>query len=214
MERPVRRRRERADAWTLGGLRLGVAVPFLYYGTQVVASLFFPGYSFVRQAASILGSEQAPHPWVFNAGALLTGAAALAAAPAFLRALLRLGAPPLLAWLTAAALATNGAASVNAGLFPLPDPRHASGPLLLGALLLPGLVAASVWSRRDLRALRAYLLATTAFVAVMVPVMGGQLPIDLGAHEGVRQRLATLALFPPIGVSAYALARSLGRRRC
>ncbi len=42
-----------------------MAVLFLYYGTQVVAAPFFHAYSFMRQAASLLGSnlpflQQAP----------------------------------------------------------------------------------------------------------------------------------------------------------
>jgi hypothetical protein len=38
-------------------LGLGIAVPFLSYGTQIIAAPFCPGYSFRAQAASLLGSD-------------------------------------------------------------------------------------------------------------------------------------------------------------
>jgi hypothetical protein len=43
-------------------LQSGVCLPFLYFGTVIVASLFVPGYSHVRQAASELGMAGVPHP--------------------------------------------------------------------------------------------------------------------------------------------------------
>ena len=62
------------------GLAAAVAVPILYYGTQVAALPFHPGYDWLRQPASTLGSDQSLRPWLFNGGAMLTGLASFAAA--------------------------------------------------------------------------------------------------------------------------------------
>jgi hypothetical membrane protein len=54
-------------------LRIGVAVPFLYLGIQIIAAPFFPGYSFLSMEASLLGSDLAIYPAIFNIGAIITG---------------------------------------------------------------------------------------------------------------------------------------------
>ena len=73
-----------------------MAVPFLYYGTQVVAAPFFPDYSFMRQAASLLGSNLSTRPLIFNAGVIATGLATLLAVPGFLVAFENVGREPVL----------------------------------------------------------------------------------------------------------------------
>jgi hypothetical membrane protein len=202
------RLQSRDDA-SLAALGLGIAAPFLYYGTQLVAAPFYPGYSFLRQAASMLGSDLAVYPAIFNTGAILTGMATLIAAAGFLRTLQRLGTRPILAWLTAIALAMNGIGSIRAGLFPLPDPRHGSGPLLIGMLVLPALLAAAVWRRKDARMIKRYLIATNLLIVAMIPIMSGVAGIDTHGYEGLFQRIATLAIFPPIGAGAYFLSQRI-----
>lgn len=103
---------------------MGMAVPFLYFGTQMIAAPFFPRYSFLSMPASLLGSDLAIHPAIFNTGAIITGLATLIASVGFLRALHQLDANPILAWLTSIAIALNGLGSLWAGLIPLPNPRH------------------------------------------------------------------------------------------
>ena len=65
----------RSDRITLSLLAFGVAVPLLYYGVQVVAAPFFPGFSFLGTTASELGSDLSTLPSIFNAGTILLGAA-------------------------------------------------------------------------------------------------------------------------------------------
>ena len=43
----------------------------------------------------------------------------------------------------------------------------------------------------------------------MVPLMRGMTGLDAHAYRGLLQRVFTLAIFPPIGVAAYVLARRL-----
>ena len=54
---------------------------------------------------------------------------------------------------------------------------------------------------------RAYFAATLVLLAVMVPVMSGVSGLDTHAYRGLVQRVFTLAVFPPIGVAAFVLAR-------
>jgi hypothetical protein len=54
-------------------LRVGIAIPFLYFGLQLIAAPFYPGYSFVRNVASELGSDLARYPTPFNIGIMILG---------------------------------------------------------------------------------------------------------------------------------------------
>ncbi|MEP7155956.1 MAG: DUF998 domain-containing protein [Betaproteobacteria bacterium] len=202
-------RDERGVVMTRCALQVGVAVPFLYYGTQLLAAPFYPGYSFATQAASMLGSDQALYPSLFNTGAIVVGIASLIASFGFVRALLRLHAYPALAWLAGISIAVGGVIAIKAGLFPLPDPRHGSGPLMVGALLTPVLLLAALWTREDARGLKIYLVATNVLILLMIPVMSGITGWDTKNFTGALQRIATLALYPPIGITAWRLARML-----
>lgn len=186
-------------------LALGVAVPFLYFGAQLAAAPFFPGYSFVRQSASMLGSDLSRCPAVLNTGAILTGLAALIASVGFLRALRNQGTHPVLAWLTCLALASCGLGSLWAGTFHLPDPRHNPGLLGVGSFVLPALFAAVFWKRRDVPGIRIYLLANLLVLAALIPVLSGIAGVDRASYGGLLQRLAAATLFPPIGVVAWFL---------
>ncbi len=204
---PLRRRHK----ITLVSLGFGIAVPFLYYGVQLVAAPSFPDFSFVGITASELGSDRSTRPWIFNIGAVLTGIAGLVASVGFLRALRQLGANPILAWLVSIAVAATGLSSVWAGIFPLPDPRHGGHPsLLIAIILVPLVLAAALWTLGMHRALTAYFVATIALLVVMFPILSGMTGLDTSAYRGLFQRIFALTVFPPIGVGAYVLARRVG----
>jgi len=191
-------------------LALGVAVPLLYLGTQLVAAPFYPGYDFVRQVASELGSPASHAPWVFNTGAILTGLATLAAAYGFLSALPRVSAPGISIGFVVAALVATGLAAVQAGSFPLPDPRHNPGWLGLGVFALLPLLALAFMRASRAWALRAYLLASAILYLVQFPLREGVGGFEPGVSGGLLQRLLALAVYPPIGVASWFLARRLG----
>jgi hypothetical membrane protein len=196
----------RSDCITLGLLGFGVAVPLLYYGVQVVAAPFFSGFSFLSTTASELGSDSSTRPWIFNAGAILVGISALVAAAGFARAFLDLGAHPFLAWLTSIDVAATGLSSLWAGIFPLPDPRHGGHPAMLFAmLLLPFIMATTLWTLGASRLLIGYFVATIGLLLVMLPVMMGTTGLDTHNYQGLLQRIFALTVFPPVGVGAYAL---------
>ena len=113
----------RRDWITQRALSMGVAVPFLYYGSQAAAAPFFPGFSFLGTIASELGTDLSRHPAIFNDGTILQGIACLIASLGFLLALAdsayipswpgRLFSPSLSAAVRACGLATI--------LCPIPD---------------------------------------------------------------------------------------------
>lgn len=188
-------------------LACAIAVPFVYYATQLIAAPFFPGYSFLRQAASTLGSDSAPLPWIFNGGAVLTGLATLAGACGIGLALRRLGGGALPTALVLIALLINAAVAFKAAYFPLPHPRHGSGPLMIGILSFPTLAMLALWRLQRSRAIKLYLLATNLWILALIPFMAHWTGLDTRACTGLLQRLATLAIYPPIGIVAWFLAR-------
>ena len=187
----------------------GIAVPFIYFGTQAVTIPLYPGYDLLHQAASELGSETAPFGWLFNVGAFLTVLAAFCAAYGVGRGLHRLGAWPILAWLAALALVSSGAASLNASLFHLPDPRHNPGWLGIGMFVFPLLLLAAIWGLPGVGRLKACVLFCLLALAALAPVMAGLTGIDRRHYGGLLQRFVALALLLPVGFAAFWLLRRL-----
>jgi hypothetical membrane protein len=204
------RRSPQSDEITVALLRFGIAVPLLYYGVQLVAAPFFPDFSFLGTTASELGSDHSSRPWIFNTGAILAGIAALIGSIGFLRTLRRLGAHPIVAWLTLLVVAVTGLASLWAGIFPMPDPRHGGQPAFLIAMLaVPFVLSFAMWRLGVSRAMKAYLLATIVLLLVMVPIMMEMIGIDMHKYAGVLQRIFALTVFVPIAVAACELARRI-----
>ncbi len=112
-------------------LRLGMAVPFLYFGIQFIAAAFYPGYSFLNQDASTLGSTSSSFPSLFNVGIIIEGMVKVIVAWGYVRAFQQLEMSFIVAWLTALVLLGSGLASINAGVFPLPLPRGTKPALLM-----------------------------------------------------------------------------------
>jgi hypothetical membrane protein len=205
-------------------LRAGIAAPVIYFGSQLLAAPFYPGYSFLARDASTLGSEGSTFPAVFNAGSILCGGALLAAGWGFLHALRRRAVPGPVSWLVFLALVAGGTGSVNAGVHPLPDPRHTSGLFAFvgaGLFLVPVLLPVAVWRLPRTRALRIYLILNLLVLLLLAPVMSGLLQRwsmmagvtipglqdFLNHDQGLLQRFAAATAFIPIGVSAALLTR-------
>jgi len=186
-------------------LRSGILVPLLYFGTQLLAAPFFPGYSFVSMVASLLGSDLAPYPFIFNLGAMLTGIATILASIGFFLALPQLGTHRLLTWLTSLALLLNGAGSLWAGFFPLPDPRHGANPFTVGIFLFPILLLFALWKQPHARPLKAYLILTNLLFIVFIPIMSGVSGLNTQGYQGLLQRIVALIFFVPISAGSYFL---------
>ena len=148
-------------------LGFGITVRLLYFGSQVAAALVFPGYSFLSQSASQLGSDLARYPAVFNIGAIATGLATLLASWGFLRGLTGVGRPRVLAWATATAIAVSAFMHLWAGVFPMPNPRHGQNPFQVAAVAVPILIGAAVWGGAH-APLRVYFVVTILTLAVLM----------------------------------------------
>ncbi len=191
------------DNLTVTALRFGIAVPFLYFGSQLLAAPFYPNYNFVQMEASLLGSDRSSFAMVFNLGALLTGFAALVFAIGFLRVYSSIKLHPVLAWFSAIAVLGSGLSSFWAGIFPMPDPRHGANPFQIALFAMPFLLAATFWKNQ----FRPYFLAAVGLFLAMIPIMTGLVGVDRGANEGLLQRILAFAVFVPIGLSAYVLLK-------
>jgi hypothetical membrane protein len=209
-------------------LRMGIAAPFLYFGVQLAAAPFFPGYSFLARDASTLGSPGSRLPAVFNIGAICVGIASLLAAWGFLRALRFLGVRRSLAWLAALALVSSALGDINAGLFPLPDPRHTQSLLALcgiGVFLLPFVLPLALWKLVRGGRVAAYFVANIVALFALFPIMSGlvqRIAVHAGVDmpwyqtflnndQGLLQRIFALIVFVPVAVTAWFLLRLLRR---
>ena len=188
-------------------LRAGVALPFIYIGTIIIASLFYPGYSQSRQFASELGAVGAPHPWIFNGGLALTGATEIIAAFGFLFAFQKLATNPFLAWITTAVIVAGGFSALVSAHFPLPDRRHAPHALQLVGLVGPLLFAATLWKFSEARRLRVFLIFNNIVLVLIFLLAIGVGGFANRQNAGILQRLGILASFPWMSISAYCLLR-------
>ncbi len=205
---------------------MGVAVPFLYFGIQIAAAPFFPAYSFIARDASTLGSNASSLPAVFNIGSLILGIVTFIASWGFFRAFRLLEVRTAFAWLATLALVGSGLASINAYLFPLPDPRHTGSVLALagaGTFLLPLLLPLALWRLLDRGPIASYFVANIIALVALIPIMSGLIQrfsvmagVDmpwyqtfLNNYQGLLQRIAAVIAYGPIGVSAWYLGHRL-----
>lgn len=176
----------------------GVAVPFLYFGSQITAIALNPGYDIAAQQPSELGCCGARAPIVANAGFIATGVAALVGGIGLFLTLKR-----VLAALAALCLIAFGVAMTMSGLFPLPDPRH------YGFGLLPlGVVAPlfGAFALKDAGA-RWTLLAAFAASAVLVALSAGVGGVADATNVGLFSRALALIAFPAIGFLCWRAKR-------
>jgi hypothetical membrane protein len=194
---------------TRASLASAVSMPILYFGMQIAAAPFYPGYSFSDHVASMLGTSNSRRPWIFNVGAMLTGIAAIGGSFGLYRSF-RPNDNRLLSSLLGFSVAWTGFMSLRAGIFPLPDRRHAT-PGLIFILLTPTLMFIGIAKEGQSPRLRAYLFLSVLLLAPIVALFKGKLTIP-GLRWGTVQRLLALAAFVPIGVVGFFFLRREQRR--
>ena len=197
----------RYGPWARASLACAVAVPLLYFAAQVTAQLGTPGYDWTRQLASELGSAGAPAAALFNIGMVATGVATIVAAPGYKVALDAIARSGVLSWLTALSLVSSGAATLWAGLNPLPDPAHNPGLWGLGTILFPLLLLLSLARVRGAGRMRVYLIITVALEAAFLLVSMGLLPIGVSIPAGLLQRVGAVLVYVPVAVGGIFLLR-------
>jgi hypothetical membrane protein len=186
-------------------LAAGIAVPVIYYVNLLVCSLLYPGYDHARQWVSELGSASARYPAVFNTSIAVLGVLGVASGPGFGWALRRRGAGRVVSVLVALLVAGFGVAMVMGGLFPMPDPRHNGFGLAVGLLLAPPLMAWGLRRRPELRWLRILLAVNFVVMTALFVILMGVGSLVTRANVGLWQRAFSLAMFPWLGIAAWAL---------
>ena len=89
------------DQLTHDAIAVGILIPIVYYGVQLIAASYAKDYSFVRQFASELGMASVSNiPAVFNLGIIIGSIPIWISALGFLVGLKRIGARPIATWLT------------------------------------------------------------------------------------------------------------------
>jgi hypothetical membrane protein len=196
---------ESPKAFNRIALQAGIAVPVLYYGVQLLAAPFYPGYSFITNVASDLGSPTSTVPAIFNVGMFLSGIATMMAAWGYAQALPRIGVRFVLTALVVLSLIGGAIMPLNGAVFPLPDPRHYSGLVFWtgGVLLtpLPLLLLLAMW-RGSGRAMRWYLALNLVAFPVLMVMMG-----TFDSVAGLLQRPMAGTGIVLIGVCAWVLLR-------
>ena len=190
-------------------LLAGILIPVVYFGLLIIAPLIYPGFSYVTNYASEMGSTDARYPAVFNTGVMLCGVAGLLASFGFFHAVRRLGGNTLLAALTGLTLFLFGIATFMGGKFPMPDERHGGYGLGLALQLAPLFLALALWRVRSLRGLCVFLLVTFVVMTFFITVMMGVGGLVTRANVGLWQRGTALAGFPWIGIAAWRLRKEL-----
>jgi hypothetical protein len=149
------------------------------------------------------GTTNSIHPEIFNIGAILDGVAGLIGAAGLFLGLS--GGNRWLRALIAIGVFCNGVLSFKAGLFPMPDPRHASWQFLLFPILVtPLLMLLATW--RVSLWLRIYLIVDIACLLLTIPMLTHRMaPIW---PEGTMQRVFASVVMVPIGVVALSLIQN------
>ena len=150
----------------------------------------------------------------------------LVASWGFMRGFQRLDLSPVLSWFAVLALICSGLAAINAGLFPLPDPRHTDSLLALiggGTFLLPVLLPSVLWKLHATRSIKVYLVINTIVLTALIPIMSGliqrlsmaagvEIPgfqVFLNTYQGLLQRIVGLVVFLPVGMTADFLTKRI-----
>jgi len=181
-------------------------MPIIFFGTQIAAAPFYPGYSFSQQSISMLGTSFSQRPWIFNAGETLTGVTALAAALGLFQ-VFRRKTNFLVSCLIGFAVACIGIMAIKAGTFPMPDPHHNSWELLQNFIIItPHLMLLGLWKQKRSSGLQTYLLLCIALLVLLVP-------LSARIGRGTLQRLISAGTLVPVGVVGFSFWRELRREK-
>lgn len=200
------------DQLTQHAIAVGILIPIMYYGVQLIAIPYAKDYNFVRQVASELGMASVSNlPAVFNLGTIFRTVPTWIAALGFFFGLKRMGARPIAVWLTVLGMVAIALNDIGAGMFPLPDPRH-EGIFLIGYPVWSFSLLAAASSLPRSAAFRTYLAVNIALALLMLVARIAVGELLLSPIAGLFQRIFAFVTVVPIGVAAWFLAARFKRR--
>ena len=188
-------------------VRLGICIPFMYFGIQLLAIPFYPGFNILINSASDLGTAHSLRPWIFNLGAIATGLITFASVYGFYQSLRSSGTNFPLTALVCLSLMCYGTSSLAAGVFPMPHPYHGAGPAQFGIILGPVLFVAAFWKRRRGWVFWCLAACLALFAVVLVLMRPAVTGINTDPIMGLLQRILAVAGFAPRGLAAYDLLK-------
>lgn len=168
--------------------------------------------------ASSLGSSNSGFPALFNAGSFAVGLLLLCSSVGITRTLLLVHARRWAVWAILLALVSGSIVCFNAGLFPLPDERHTSGPLAsigMAFFFLPFVLPFTFRRTPDHAFVLRYFWLNLAVLFCLFPIVSGLIQragIDIPGYQdflnngsGALQRIAAGVVFIPCGVLSWYL---------
>ncbi len=202
--RPRFRRRRRL-------LAVGMAAPIVALAAVLAALVAYPGYNHARQYLSELGGAASHAPYIFNDGVFVAGLMAALAGLGFGLAITALTGARVAAVLTAVVFCVAGAGLMISGVYTWPDPRHLAVNLGLGIQLGPLFLLWGLWTRKDARRLKIFLIVVFVVMAVLTVLTKHLVWPSLVNDDNVGwwERSYAIVLVGWVGVAAFVLERRL-----
>lgn len=186
-----------------------ILAPVFYYLGLIGGALLWPGYSHVSQYASELGSAASPHPWFFNANAMLCGLSGMIGGIGLTHALSRLSGRRGWALAAGVSIALWGASVIVAGLYPMPHDLHGAYGLGMAGHLTPLFALLALRGVEGTRALKLFLgvifVASLGMFLVMMGLFG---PLKI-ATIGLYQRVNSALSIPYLAVLGWVLLQRM-----
>jgi hypothetical protein len=179
----------------------GIAIPFIYFSSQIAAVLLNPAFNVARQEPSELECCQAVMPVVAN-GFMATGVVAVLGGLGLFVGLRRLQGNVIFAALAGLALSLFGVAMIMSGVFPLPNPLHYGFGLTLAGILAPLFGALALKNGGAVR-----WIVTLGFIVSLVLValsmgIGGVANVN---NIGLIVRAISVVAFPTIAYLCWSV---------
>jgi glucans biosynthesis protein C len=188
-------------------LLCAASVPFVYFGAQGLAAVFYPNFNVLRDVASALGSDVSKHPEIFNTGIAIAGLLATGGAVGLYKQLKETGIGTVLCLMTAFSLFSFAVGSFWAASHPLPDPRHDPGLLSAGMFISPFVAYLSARHMPGAQSVRIICAVLLFFFLAIASIYSGFIPLDRGAYEGALQRAGALTMLAPLSAISWWLFR-------
>jgi hypothetical membrane protein len=187
------------------GLWAALFPPILYYLTVFGLGPFYgEEYSQVRNTASELGVHGHPSAPFFNASTIVNGILMSIGAIAIGGHSWRVSRERWIGLMLAYASFSTGAASIWAGMFPLPDPRHGMPPAVVGLGMFAIPMLFLIWSfiTPASKLKRAWACIAFVLFCYLVAIKSGNLHAGPLRHEGLFQKAFFLTVFPSMALAA------------
>lgn len=203
--------RFRRRRWMLWG---GILAPLVAATAFLIGTLTYPGFDHATQYISVLGSDAAPYPGIFNTGVLLSGIAAAFAGLGFGLALTALGGNRWAAAVTTFAFLLGAAGLILSTVWLYPDPRHAIINLGLGIQLAPVFILWGLARVADFRRLKIFLAVVFVAMLVLTAITNYHfIPLFPGvvnaSNVGLWERIYAFVLVGWVAIAALLLERRL-----